>query len=428
MKRLYWQVYFTFLGILLLFGLLLSLAVLTVPAEDRRGLDALARVAEELLPGADAPAQAVTASLERLNEDLHISATVWSDRGERVASVGEELPRPEPQWRESRFIRTRGGGLTVALAFSDGRWVVVRHRRQARASASTLVALVLLGVAVALGAYPLVRRLTGRIERLGRRVDALAAGELGARVEVEGKDEVAKLAESFNRAAERIERLVDAQRTLLAGVSHELRSPLARIRMACELLGDEVRPELRERISKDVSELDQLLGELLLASRLETQDTIGPAAELDMLALAAEEATAFGAEVSGERISIRGDVRLLRRLLRNLLSNARRYAGDSTVEIQVGALEGGGVRVSVSDRGPGIAETERGRIFEPFFRGANAAASNEDGVGLGLALVKRIAQLHGGDVRYLPRTEGGSRFEVRLGAGDETGNELTGSF
>ena len=186
--------------------------------------------------------------------------------------------------------------------------------------------------------------------------------------------------------------------------------------MATELLGEQVRPELRERIVEDVSELDAMLSELLLASRLEAQDTIGPASELDVLALAAEEAAAFGADVSGEKVSLRGDRRLLRRLIRNLLSNARRYAGESSVQVVVAARAGGGAYVTVADRGPGIPETERERVFEPFFRGAKA--SGHDGVGLGLALVKRSARLHGGDVRYVSRAEGGARFDVELGEGD----------
>jgi signal transduction histidine kinase len=414
-KRLYWQVYLTFIVILLLFGLLVSLVFLAIPSDDRRGVDALARVAEELLPGPDASPETVASALDRIHEELHVSATVWGPGGARIASVGDELPRPDPSWSESRFIRSRGAGFTVALAFSDGRWVVLRHHRQAHASAGLLASLLLLGVAVALGAYPLVRRLTRRIERLGRRVDALGAGDLGSRVEIEGRDEVAQLARSFNRAAERIERLVEAQRTLLEGVSHELRSPLARIRVASELLGDDVRPELRERIAKDIDELDALLGELLLASRLETVDAVHRAAAVDLLALAAEEAAAFDAEISGENVTIRGDVQLLRRLVRNLLSNARRYAGESSIEVAVHASGDGRARLTVADRGPGIPEGEHERVFEPFYRGASAHASHQEGIGLGLALVQRIAHLHGGEARYTARSGGGSQFDVELG-------------
>ena len=117
-------------------------------------------------------------------------------------------------------------------------------------------------------AFPVARRLARRIERLREHVDALGAGALSARVDAEGRDEVADLARSFNRSAERLEQLVNAQRSTLAGASHELRSPLARMRVACELLGDS-RPEIRERVARDIAELDGLIDELLLASRLE---------------------------------------------------------------------------------------------------------------------------------------------------------------
>lgn len=415
MKRLYLQIYLTFVAILFLFGVLLGVAFLVVPSDEGRGLDALAKVAEQVLPDPSAPLEEVVALLTRLNEELDVSATVWSETGELVASAGDALPPPQPQWTESRFVPSRGAGLTVALALSDGRWVVARHRRQTHASVGFLGALMLLGVAVAVGAYPLVRRLTRRVERLQRRVDALAAGELGARVDVEGKDEVAELAKSFNRAAERIERLIDAQKTLLAGASHELRSPLARIRVASELLGDEVSPALRERIAKDISELDELLGELLLASRLDTLQGVESEDEIDLLAVAAEEASSFGAEVFGTPVTIRGDVRLLRRLIRNLLSNARRYAAGSAIAIEVAPAPSGGATLSVTDGGPGIPESERERIFEPFFRGSTAESSAEEGVGLGLSLVERIAELHGGYAECLPNPGGGSRFEVNLG-------------
>ncbi|TDJ62036.1 MAG: HAMP domain-containing protein, partial [Proteobacteria bacterium] len=113
----------------------------------------------------------------------------------------------------------------------------------------------LLAIAIAIGVYPLARRITGRLERLQTQVDQLGAGDLTARVEVLGKDEVANLARSFNRAADRIENLVEAKRMMLASASHELRTPLTRIRMAVELLDDSDRPELRQKIAEDIAAL-----------------------------------------------------------------------------------------------------------------------------------------------------------------------------
>ena len=198
--------------------------------------------------------------------------------------------------------------------------------------------MVALAAAIALGAFPVVRRITRRLERLRAQVDALGAGQLSARVDVRGKDEIASLAQSFNRAAERIEKLVSSQRGALASASHELRSPLARIRVAIELVDGAEGDALRARVAPDVAELDALIGELLLASRL---DALAPGQALerresvDLLGLAAEEAARTGAEVAGDPALVEGDPNLLRRLIRNLLENARRHGGGSDVEVWV---------------------------------------------------------------------------------------------
>jgi signal transduction histidine kinase len=184
--------------------------------------------------------------------------------------------------------------------------------------------------------------------------------------------------------------------------------------MAIELLPGEGRPELRARLFQDIAELDELIGEILLASRLDALDHIERTEEVDLLALLAEEGTRTGAEVSGEPVCIQGDPRLLRRLIRNLLENARRYAASSPVETSVAPLNQSGARLRVADRGPGIPEPERERIFAPFYRPAGMQERGDGGVGLGLALVRQIARRHGGDVRCVPRDGGGACFEVDL--------------
>jgi signal transduction histidine kinase len=298
----------------------------------------------------------------------------------------------------------------------DDRWLVVRHSRQPWWHAfGSLVVLAGLAIAVAVGAYPLARRLTRRLERLQQRVDELGAGELSARVEVEGNDEVASLARSFNRAAGQIERLVKSQQSMLACASHELRTPLARLSVAMELLAGEDRPELRERVSKDIAELDELIGELLLASRLDAIERLESQDDIDLLALLAEEAAHTNASVSGEPVVIKGDPRLLRRLIRNLLENAQRYAEGSAVEAFVSPTDESGAILRVSDRGPGVPKEERERIFEPFYRPSGVVQTKDKGVGLGLALVRQISKHHRGNARCIPREGGGTCFEVTLG-------------
>jgi signal transduction histidine kinase len=418
MRRLYLQIYVTVLGILVLFGVLVSITSLLLPTapQDRRVLDGVGAVLGELLPGPDRPIDELQAAVEHLGHLLPVGLAVRGADGTVLAAVGDPLPASPPGRTTDGWMRSRGTGPTVALSLPDGRRVVVRWQHHHRAF-GWLVALGLLAVAIALGAYPLVRRLTRRLERLHTRVEALGAGDLSARVEVEGHDEVAHLARSFNRAADRIERLVNAQRTMLAGASHELRSPLARMRMAIELLANADRPELRARLSQDIAELDALIGELLLASRLDALEHLERTEDVDLLALLAEEGARSGAEVSGESVCIQGDARMLRRLMRNLLENAQRYAAGSPIEASVVPLPPTGACLRIADRGPGVPEEERERIFEPFYRPTGLRERGDGGVGLGLALVRQIARHHGGDVRCLPREDGGTCFEVDLRTG-----------
>ncbi|HKX94624.1 MAG TPA: ATP-binding protein, partial [Methylibium sp.] len=288
-----------------------------------------------------------------------------------------------------------------------------------------LVALLLmLFLAVAGGAYPVVRRLTRRLENLKQGVEAFGAGALHHRVMADGKDEVAAVAASFNRAAERIEALVKSNQSLLANASHELRSPLARLKMAVAML-DEAAPErrapLKAEIERNIRELDALVEEVLLASRLDVRqpDARAPDEAVDLLGLAAEEAARVDAVLDLPRdgepalpATATADERLLRRALRNLLENARRYGGEQAPELRL-RRTGSAVEMAVCDRGPGVPEAERERIFEPFYR-LPGHAEQAGGVGLGLSLVRQIAAHHGGSVRCEPREGGGSRFVFSL--------------
>jgi signal transduction histidine kinase len=266
-----------------------------------------------------------------------------------------------------------------------------------------IVALIL-----AIGSFPIVRGLTRRLERLQHGVETLGAGNLSVRVKVEGRDEVAKVAESFNRAAGRIEELVGAHRMLLANASHELRTPLTRLRLGVDRLKGSADDSVKADVERDIAELDALIEEILLTSRLEALRGLDTVEDVDLLALAAEEAARYeDIGVSGELLSVRGDPRLLRRIIRNLIENALRH-GKPPVDVTVlGAGES--VILRVTDHGNGVPEQDRDRIFEPFFR-KSVQSSSDSGTGLGLALVRQIARLHAGDVRL----EAESTFAVTL--------------
>jgi len=289
----------------------------------------------------------------------------------------------------------------------------------------------LVALAVAIATYPIVRRLTKRLETVQQGVERWGAGDLSTRLSEEGQDEVAFLAERFNNAAERIQALIQShesllasQKSLLANASHELRSPLTRIRMGLELMGTASSPASRNEIARNIGELDQLIDEILLASRLDAREAdLGSIESVDLIGLAAEECARVQAELdvqSGDGASVlavQGVSKLLRRAVRNLLENARRHgAGEVTVTLQ---QAGDSAVVRVCDHGPGVPVDLRERIFEPFYR-LPGATERDGGVGLGLSLVKSIATRHGGSVHCENAPGGGACFVLSLPLTPET--------
>jgi len=282
----------------------------------------------------------------------------------------------------------------------------------------------LVSLAVVVGVFPIIRRLLQRLETLQRSVQRFGEGDLSVRVPEGGQDEVADLARQFNAAAARIEALMDAHKSLLANASHELRSPLTRIRMGLELMGagSAPSPAFRQEIERNIAELDQLIDEILLASRLDAREAdMGTLEAIDLVGLAAEECARVGAELDiapdAVALEAQGVAKLLRRAVRNLLENARRYS-QGAIELQL-AREGQGpdarAVLRVCDHGPGVPPAQRERIFEPFYR-LPGASEREGGVGLGLALVRTIAQRHGGSAHCADRPDGqpGACFVLAL--------------
>jgi signal transduction histidine kinase len=411
MHRLYLRIYLAVLLSLVAFALVAG--ALWRHLGDGRGyaFEVAGVLAQNVLPPADAPALAQQAALERLAANLRADVALFGADRAPLAAVGGPLPAPDPGRARGGWLRAWGPPAGV-IHLRDGRWLVGRVRPEHRPTAAPLfLTLVLLALAVGVGAYPVVRRLTKRLERLQAGVDSLGAGNLSSRVRVEGRDEVARLAESFNRAAARIEELVGAHKNLLAHASHELRTPLARIRMAVELLQRAADPGRMRDLERDIAELDALIEEILLASRLDAVAALDVDEDVDLLGLASEECARYEhAALEGRPVSVRGDPRLLRRMIRNLLENARRH-GTPPIDVRVRDT-GGAVELTVCDHGPGIPDAGRDDVFRPFRRIGAADASG--GTGLGLALVRQIARRHGGEARYLGRAESRSCFAVSL--------------
>jgi two-component system OmpR family sensor kinase len=317
------------------------------------------------------------------------------------------------------------GGL-MHLFGQQGSRIVVSPRRHA-GGPHMLAMLTAIAALVGLAAYPVVARITRRLERLRLSMDEWGGGRLTTRAAVEGRDEVAAVAASFNAAADQVEALLAAHKDLLAHASHELRSPLARLRMAVEMYAASSDPALRPSIVGDIAELTAIVDEILLASRLDQVPDLESHERVDCLGLAAEEAaradaTLRQAEPAEAVFEVEGSPRLLRRMLRNLIENASRH-GAPPVEIGLSRqAHGQVVQVIVDDEGPGIPELERERVFEPFYRprGRPEAAGSW---GLGLSIVRQIAGRHGGTATCETRPGGGGRFVVSLPAAPSAPSE-----
>ena len=461
MRTLTLRIYLTVVAVLLLFAFFSSFLFQRHVASERaqvrlqeqvraessnmERVNAWADLIQRSLPAADASVSEQAAAVREWSERLRIPFALHDAAGERIWASDVYLRREQARQQRGLPVRLHDGrtlwimrasprqAIELGAAMAARQVPVGEGGPMARATepprmawprgVGLAVLLALLFIAVAGAAWPVARALTKRLNTLKAGVEKFGAGALGHRIDIAGKDEVAAVATSFNQAAQRIESLVRSHQTLLANASHELRSPLARLKMALSLLEDSEghqRDRLRQEIRTNISELDDLVEEVLLASRLDAQVTSGRLESIDLLGLAAEEAARVNAQVQGSAITVQGDERLLRRALRNLLENAQRY-GQSVVstntdegQISVELRQAGGwLELRVCDRGPGVPLAHRERIFEPFFR-LPGHAEKAGGVGLGLSLVKQIAERHGGRVRYEAREGGGSCFALVL--------------
>jgi signal transduction histidine kinase len=367
------------------------------------------------------------ARLAAVADTLSVDVIIGDARGVLMSSPAQR-PFPPPARTTPGWRRGGPAGPVLVVELDPDHWAAVRPRPAHRGFPGEpfFMWLLALAVVMALASYPVARWITRRLEQLAAGVERWGHGELGLRVPVEGSDEVATLAATFNQAAARIDLLVEQQRQLLANTSHELRSPLARVRMGLELAMEEVDPERRQQrvedIRRDIVELDALIEELLLFARADTRVPRRPFERVELRALFASEAARTGATVVGPEAEVQGDAVLLRHVARNLFENAARHAGGQEVRASIepaapppsreAAVEPRTIVVAVEDSGPGIPEEDREKIFAPFYRRPDRSAA--PGHGLGLALVRQVARYHGGDARHVPRPGGGSRFEVSL--------------
>jgi signal transduction histidine kinase len=415
MKHLYLTLYLALIGILVA-SLLAAGLMLHYGGGFREDRQALVRGVAELLvenlppPSSPDYAQALAIRARRLSVDL----AVWDQDKHLIGhTTAQPVPFPEHtvhsafhlQGRPVVMVQTRTGHLAAIFPTAAG---------QGRFFGG----LALFALVAALGCFPLARGITRRLERLQSSMQRWGAGALSVRAPIEGKDEVASVARSFNEAAERLQALVEQRTRILASASHELRSPLTRLRMALSLMPEadaDRREELARQGDVDAEELNSLIEDLLLAAKADSRPRQRDQPQLDFGRLVRAEAERAAVACSIEPTRLRGDERPLKRMVRNLIENACKHGDERSTEVHL-TTDGTRITLTVEDAGPGVDEAEQQRIFEPFYRPPGHRESTDGGVGLGLSLVRQIAVSHGGRAYYEPRPGGGSRFVVELPA------------
>ena len=453
MARLHSRIYLHFLGVLLVVAVTTAVVFgLGVRDAFRRELAlGMARHIASLLGEYATDPAGLAARVRQLHDDLRLNVRVRGLDGRVIAAAGEPLPPLPPAseaevragaadvlWmRPTGFVaalRQPGTGTLVGVVDA----ALPRPFGMAPPWRPIIWAALALGL-VAIATRPLAQRISRPLERLTTAARRLGSGDLTARVPAEAHharraDEIVELTRAFNEMAERVERLVRSEKELLANVSHELRSPLARIRLALDLLPrDAAAAQRLGDVERDLAELDRLIEDVLTAARLDATGlpahlgVIDANAVLEEVAERARHDPLIGGLAvrveKGPDVRIAADGALLRRALWNLVENAAKY-GAPPLTLST-ARDGDRVTFTVADEGPGIAPGEREHVFAPFYRGEAARAAGRHGVGLGLTLAKRVAEVHGGTVTIdsvskAPGRSGGCRVVLSIPLAPET--------
>jgi signal transduction histidine kinase len=284
---------------------------------------------------------------------------------------------------------------------------------------------------IAVLVLPLSLRLTRSLRQLHGLAQEWAEGRLEKRANLKGNDEITQLAGVFNTMAENLQKMLGQRKEFLAFISHELKSPLARMKVALELLSEKSEEGTETKrlvgtIQGEITESERLIDQLLLLSKIEMSPPFQLSDSIEftsVLRKAFDQVTPL-AESSGilirnqsdfDAARIRGDALLLQRAFLNVLENAVKFSpSGSTVEIRSSRLEGK-ILIQIVDRGPGIKTEDLGRIFEPFYRGA--AAEQKEGSGLGLFLARRIIEMHGGSIAAASNQPSGTVVSIELPKG-----------
>lgn len=450
-RSLYLKIFIWFWVAMIIINVVLFAAfALTRPTPTRRSWRDLAQSGPNSQKAAEIYEQsgpgALSAALQATEKATGVSATFFDEHGKElsgrtVPQKAQELSEKAAETRDIEFNFDVEGTLVARpVVTSKGQlFIYVAHipRPPFQPTFQTLgLRLLVVLVIGGIFCYWLARYLTTPIFKLRTTTNELAEGNLGARVAtnlVKRRDEVGQLGRDFNVMAERLESMVKAQQRLLGDISHELRSPLARLGVALGLArqrsGAEANGAL-DRIERESDNLNEMISQLLTLTRLESGTDSRKRTEVNLAALVREVADDADFEarsvnrsvqvVSSDDCSINGVEELLRSAVENVVRNAVRYTPEGTaVEVALRKQNGGSDNfavITVTDRGNGVPEDALERIFRPFYRTEDARdRQSGGGTGLGLAITERAVRMHGGSVQAVNAAGGGLAVEMRLG-------------
>jgi two-component system sensor histidine kinase CpxA len=449
MKSLFLKIFLSFWLVVALFVVVAIL--ITVAMRPTRQISAAEARQSKILSEAVSAYQA--GGVDRLHEYLrnirdtqHLRSVLFRDGesllGHSVPPWFVETARGQRHTTDTFFgrINPRFKMLRVSMTGADGHtYMLVTELPPGESPLFGPNGVPGLGILIAvltsgLVCYLLAHFLTSPVIRLRRATQKLAAGDLSARVGASSSqtgDEFSQLMRDFDLMAEQIQKLVNAQSRLMKDISHELRSPLARLSVALELARQRTSAEgqsILDRISLESNRMNELIGSLTTIARLEggARSIRKQPVQLEDLVQeiardAAFEAQARNTQVECEildELPVAGEPALLRSAIENVVRNATRYTHEGTaVQIRAEKRKTGNLEeayIQVSDSGPGVSEGELKKIFEPFYRIDDARERSTGGVGLGLAITDQAIRLHGGSVRASNLPEGGLLVEMRI--------------
>lgn len=445
MRSLFLKIFLSFWVAQALFIVLAILVTLALRPSRESGWEALqTKVLNESVQAYESGGEdQVRAYLSNLQDSQHVRAFLFDDEGKEISGA-----RP-PEWvehieqgrsRPSGFFRPFGPDRFLrqsAIVANGKRYTLVTELPpgprmmfgpRGIPGPGILIAIISSGLVC----YILARYLTKPVVRLRAAAQQLAAGDLSARAGAAGMrrhDEIAELVKDFDSMAGRLENMVHAQSRLWSNISHELRSPLARLNVALELARQRSGPEAKsalERIELESSRLNEMIGRLLTIARLESGEEGLRKSTIYLQELVAEVAKDADFEAQtrtchvevtiDDDCTVSGNPTLLRSAIENVVRNAIRYTREGTkVQIALNCSPNREMAVlTVTDSGPGVPEESIDKLFRPFYRIDDARGRHTGGVGLGLAITEGSVRLHGGTVKARNRPEGGLIVEIEL--------------